>query len=133
MPVFVPRNQYVQWLGQNAPRTGGPYPISVDASGIPAGLAFALRSLAPGGVCTTVAYYFQQGTTVPLMQMYVNQSTLTTGLSNPRADIPQLIDLIRNTRFKPERLTTLTADWTDGHKAFLEPATKVVIWRPPLN
>jgi threonine dehydrogenase-like Zn-dependent dehydrogenase len=118
MGLDVSQDQYVQWLGQNAPRTGGPCPISVDASAIPAGLAFALRSLAPGGVCTTVAYYFQEGTPIPLVQMYVNQSTLTTGLPNPRADFTQLFDLIRNKSFKPERITTMLRIGPKGIKPF---------------
>ena len=36
----------------------GPYPITVDASADPAGLACALRSTEPGGTCTSTGIYF---------------------------------------------------------------------------
>ena len=36
----------------------GPFPITVDASADPDGLALALRSTAPDGTCTSTAIYF---------------------------------------------------------------------------
>jgi threonine dehydrogenase-like Zn-dependent dehydrogenase len=51
------------------------YPIAVDASGSAKGLSFAIRSLAPGGVCTTVAFYLRNGTPIPLWRMMVRGNT----------------------------------------------------------
>jgi alcohol dehydrogenase len=108
---------------------GGDYPIVVDASATPPGLRYALRSLAPGGVCTSVGYYFAKGTALPLMQMYANDSTLHTGISHPGPDLPALLELVAAGRFRPERVSTLVANWGDAAEAFLEDTTKVVVRR----
>lgn len=121
------------WFRKSAPRCAGTYPITVDASAEAAGLNYAIRSLSPGGECTSVGYYFQKATSVPLMHMYVMSSTLRTGVSHPRADLPELVDFIKTGKFKPEKVTTLRADWRDAADAFLIPTTKVVVTRAPLE
>jgi len=131
-PIQIPKNHRRKWFRKNAPRSSGTYPISVDASANPAGLDFAIRSLAPGGICTSVGYYFQKSTSIPLMQMYVNCSTLQTGVSHPRADLPAVLDLIESKKFKPEKITTVLAEWDEADQAFLERTTKVVVHRPAI-
>ncbi len=108
------------------------YPISVDGSGAPGALEFAIRSLGPGGVCTTVFFYLRNGTPVPLWQMYVNGNTLTTGLANVRADLPDIFAAIQSGRLKPELVTTRQADWNDANALF-EATTKVVLVRDRLK
>ena len=122
-----------RWLRTHAPRLSGPYPITVDASASGAGLNYALRSLAPGGVCTGVGFYFKSRYSLPLMQMFVNDSTLHVGVAHPRADLPAVLELLQAGRFRPEKVTTLVADWADAPKAFLERTTKVVVHRAPLH
>jgi alcohol dehydrogenase len=107
--------------------------IGVDASASIAGLNYALRSLAPGGICTGVGFYFMRKAALPLMQMYMNSSTLHIGVSHPRADLPRLLAFLQTGKFKPEKITTLVADWDDAPRAFLERTTKVVVERDPLN
>jgi alcohol dehydrogenase len=51
------------------PRKHGRYPITVDASGQEAGLACALRSTEPDGICTSIGIYFSETTPVPLLEM----------------------------------------------------------------
>lgn len=131
-PVAIPKSGRIQWLKRHAPVVCGDFPIAVDASAHPDGLRYALRSLAPGGVCTSVGYYFQKGTPIPLMQMYANDSTLRTGVSHARAALPEVLALIASGRFDPARVTTLVADWEDAPLAFLERTTKVVVQRAPL-
>ena len=121
-----------KWYRENAPKISGSYPITVDASMNHDGLRFAIRSLAPGGVCTTVGYYFQKGTSIPLMQMYANDSTLHTGISHARAYLPDILDLIESKKFQPEKVTTLLANWDDAGDAYLERTTKVVVHRPSI-
>ncbi|MFL6655508.1 MAG: zinc-binding dehydrogenase [Sulfurifustis sp.] len=120
-------------LKKHAPRGRGSYLISVDASASLAGLNHALRSLAPGGVCTGVGYYFARKGGLPLMQMYINDWTLHVGVSHPRADLPKLLALLETRRFKPEVVTTLLAEWDDAPRAFLEQTTKVVVTRDALR
>src|SRR5260221_3609229 len=131
-PVEIPKKSRDKWFRNNAPKISGAYPITVDASMNQEGIRFAIRSLAPGGVCTSVGYYFQKGTAIPLMQMYANDSTLHTGISHPRAALPDVLELIESKKFQPEKITTLLANWDDAAEAFLERTTKVVVHRPSI-
>jgi alcohol dehydrogenase len=131
-PIEMPKKDRGKWFRNNAPEISGAYPITVDASMNQDGIRFAIRSLAPGGICTSVGYYFQKGTSIPLMQMYANDSTLHTGISHPRASLPDVLDLIESKKFQPEKITTLLANWEDAAEAFLERTTKVIVYRPSL-
>ncbi len=95
--------------------------------------AYALRSLAPGGVCTGAGCYFAKKTPLPLMQMYADSSALHVGVSHPRADLPVVLELFKTGSFRPQRITTVVSDWDDAPKAFLERTTKVVVKREPLS
>lgn len=132
VPIPVKKRGLNGWFRRYAPRTNGDYFIAVDASANPNGLRFAIRSLAPGGICTSVGFYFHKGTKLPLMQMYSNCTSLHTGLSNARADLPELLELIKTGKFSPEKITSLVANWEDAHEAYLERTTKVVIQRDAL-
>lgn len=72
----------------DAPRSSGEYLISVKAFSGAAGLDFALRSLAPGGVCTGVGYYVTKRTGVPLMHMYANARPCTSACRTPARSCP---------------------------------------------
>ena len=119
-----------KWFTRNAPRVHGEFRITVEASSTAAGLRYALRSLAPGGICTAVGYYLAKGTGLPLLQMYANDSTLRVSVSHPRADAPHVIDLVRSGKFDPTPVSTLVADWEDAPAAFTTRTTKVVVRRP---
>lgn len=120
------------WFRKHAPRLSGNYGISVEATGTSAGINFAIRSLAPGGVATAVSYYFERRTPFPLFPMYINSTTFHTGVSHARAAIPEVLQLVQQGRFDPSKITTVRAAWQDAPAAFLEDTTKVVIERPPL-
>lgn len=105
------------------------YPITVDASANRETLSYALRALAPGGVCTSVGFYFNMKTPLPLWDMYATCATFITGASHPRHDMPKAMPLIESGVFKPQLITTLLADWSDAAEAFVTTTTKVVIHR----
>jgi threonine dehydrogenase-like Zn-dependent dehydrogenase len=107
------------------------YDVVVEASSRAAGLRRAIRSLAPGGVCTAVGYYLGTGTRVPLMRMYATDATLRVGVSHARAVLPELLAFVARTGFAAERVTTLTADWNDAPSAYAARTTKVVLHRDP--
>lgn len=111
------------------PRRLGPYPITVDASANPEGLACALRSTEPGGVCTSVGIYFSETTPVPLLEMYTTGVSFKTGRVNARADLPAVLDLVASGRLRPELLTTRTVAWGETAEAWLEPGVKIVALR----
>ena len=123
---------YRKLSGSRSLRAGG-YPITVDGSGAQGGLDLALRLLSCGGVCTTVAFYLRAGTPIPLWRMYLNGSTLTTGLANVRVYLPDILSAVQNGTLRPDLVTTLTADWNDAPEALLDPTTKVVLVRPRLT
>ena len=123
-------------VGANAvegppPERLGPYAISVDASANRDGLACALRSVEPGGVCTSVGIYFAEGTPVPLLDMYTTGITFQTGRVNARASLPAVLGLVESGRLQPELLTTTTVAWDDAAEAFSEPSTKMIVLREP--
>jgi threonine dehydrogenase-like Zn-dependent dehydrogenase len=109
------------------------YDIVVEASSRAAGLRRAIRSLAPGGICTAVGYYLGSGTRVPLMRMYAADATLRIGVSHARAVLPDLLAFVERTGFAAERVNTLTADWDDAPRAYAARTTKVVLRRDPLT
>jgi threonine dehydrogenase-like Zn-dependent dehydrogenase len=128
-PIQMPERNRSKWFRTNAPGVNGRYPITVDASMNPDGIRYAIRSLSPGGICTTVGFYFQKGVSIPLMQMYANDSRLHTGVSHPHACLPDVLNLIATKKFQPEKITSQVADWEDAAEAFLERTTKVVVTR----
>jgi threonine dehydrogenase-like Zn-dependent dehydrogenase len=118
------------WFRRGWPPLASRYPITVDASSRGDGLAFAIRALAPGGVCTGVGFYFRSGTPLPLWHMYLTGARLHVGVSQPRADLPGVLALIASGRFDPRPATTRTAGWEEAAEAFLDRgAVKVAVAR----
>jgi len=112
-------------LGTNTAR----YPVSFDACGMPGALDFAIRSLSPGGTCTSASFYFRKTTAIPMWEMYAKSLTLKTGLAVPSMDLPAILELVRSGKFDPSLVTTTIANWDDAATAFLQPGTKVVVKR----
>ncbi len=123
-----------RWLRGTAPPLPMRYPITVDASNREAGLELAIRALAPGGVCTAVGFYFRTGTPLPLWHMYLKGARLHVGVSNPRADLPDVLDLVASGRFDPTRVTARVAAWDEAPAALLDrDAAKVVVARAEVD
>ena len=111
------------------PERLGPYPITVDASASHEGLACALRSTAPDGVCTSVGIYFEPETPVPLLEMYTKGITFQTGRVHARPAIPEVLDLIAAGKLDPGPVTRQTVAWDDAPEALAEQLEKLVITR----
>jgi len=128
----IPLRPRARWRRGAAAPFATRYPITVDASNREAGLELAIRALAPGGVCTAVGFYFRCGTSLPLWHMFLKGTRLHVGASNPRADLPGVLELIASGRFDPTRVTTRISRWDESPEAFLDrgPA-KVAVTRPP--
>jgi alcohol dehydrogenase len=114
---------------RSIPKRLGPYPITVDASAQPAGLACCLRSTEPGGVCTSIGIYYTPETPIPLFEMYLGDVTFKTGRAHARSIIPEVLDLVQSGRLQPERVTSETATFEDAIDALLGFTTKLVITR----
>jgi threonine dehydrogenase-like Zn-dependent dehydrogenase len=112
------------------PKRLGPFPITVDASADPDGLALALRSTTPDGVCTSTAIYFGEQPTLPLLEMYSKGITFKTGRANAREAMPHVLELAASGALHPELVTTSVVAWANASDALLEGGwTKLVIER----
>lgn len=98
----------------------GPFPVTVDASGDAAGLALALASTAPDGICTSTAIYFGEPVAMPLFEMYLKVVTFETGRVHARPLIPAVLDLAAAGGFDPGAVTSRAVDWDDMPAALLE-------------
>lgn len=116
-------------LDQEFPKRLGPYPVVVDACGDPEGLACALRSTEPEGICTSIGIYFAETTPVPLLEMYTKGIRFHTGRVHARPAMEPVLELVREGRFAPERITAETASWDDAAEAVAGHRGKLVISR----
>jgi threonine dehydrogenase-like Zn-dependent dehydrogenase len=107
----------------------GPYPITVDASFDHAGLACALRSTEPDGICTSIGIYWEPETPVPLLEMYTKGIRFHTGRPHTRESMPRILELVRAGSFQPEFVTRETAEWDDAAEAIADHRAKLVISR----
>jgi threonine dehydrogenase-like Zn-dependent dehydrogenase len=113
-----------------APARVGPYAVTVDSSADPDGLALALRSTAPDGICTSTAIYFGEQPSLPLLEMYTKGITFKTGRANARPAIPHVLGLAASGALRPELVTTSVVAWSDAAPALVERGwTKLVIER----
>jgi threonine dehydrogenase-like Zn-dependent dehydrogenase len=111
------------------PRRLGPYPITLDTSAHPDGLALAARSTAPGGTCTAVGIFYEEYTRMPLLEMYSAGVTFHHGRVAARAVMPKVLDLIAEGRFDPTLVTTRQVGWEQAAEAMAEAPLKLVITR----
>ncbi|MGZ5312206.1 MAG: zinc-dependent alcohol dehydrogenase [Solirubrobacterales bacterium] len=116
-------------LDEEFPKRLGPYPVVVDACGDPEGLACALRSTEPEGICTSIGIYFAEATPVPLLEMYTKGIRFHTGRVHARPAMEPVLELVREGRFAPERITAETASWDDAAEAVAGHRGKLVISR----
>ena len=111
------------------PRRFDRSPITVENTGCAEGLACTLRSTARYGTCTCVAIHFTPTTEVPLLEMYTNGITLHASRADSRRFLPEVIQLVEDGRMDPAHVPTWVVDWDDADRAWLEPATKLVVAR----
>jgi threonine dehydrogenase-like Zn-dependent dehydrogenase len=112
------------------PKRLGPFPITVDACADPEGLALALRSTAPDGVCTSCAIYFAEQPVMPLLEMYTKGITFITGRANAREAMPHVLDLAASGALAPEKVTSSVVPWDQAPDALAAGGwTKLVIER----
>jgi threonine dehydrogenase-like Zn-dependent dehydrogenase len=107
----------------------GPYPITVDASANEEGLACALRSTEPDGICTSIGIYFQPQQPLPMLEMFTKGINFYTGRPHARAAMPSALELVAAGRFHPELVTVETASWDDAADAVAGHGAKLVVSR----
>ncbi|MDX1650391.1 MAG: alcohol dehydrogenase catalytic domain-containing protein [Myxococcota bacterium] len=105
------------------------YPLVVDAGLRPEGLRYALDATRPEGVCQSVSYYPGGDVPVPLGRMYTRGIRFFVGRTHACHLLPEVLPLVESGRLRPGEVTTCTVGWDDAPRAFLEPATKLVVAR----
>ncbi|MDP3852099.1 zinc-binding dehydrogenase [Phenylobacterium sp.] len=103
-----------------------PYPITIDASGRPEGLALAIRSTEHGGVCHRTYGDLKPTTEVPLRDMYGIGLTLHLSRLHARTEMPAVTEHVRCGHLHPEAVITRTAAFAEAAEAMLDPTVKVV-------
>jgi alcohol dehydrogenase len=115
------------------PERLGSYPITVDASNNHAGLACALRSTGPDGVCTSIGIYFEPTTPVPLFEMFTKGIHFLTGRVHAREAMARALALIEQGLLRPELVTSQVVGWDDAAEALGDLRRKTVVTRDAMN
>lgn len=102
------------------------FEIVVDASGDPEILAFGAKALAPNGVLTSVAMYFEPLVGLPLNTMYARGATFHTSRVPARALVPEVLAHHAHGHFHPEHITTRVVPFSKAEEGALDPTPKVV-------
>ena len=88
-------------LDEKFPDRAGFYPITVDASANPAGIACALRSTDADGICTSIGIYFEP-IPLPLLDMFSQGITFVGPTARPTL-MPDVLELVRRASSIPIR------------------------------
>lgn len=115
-------------LDEEFPDRAGFYPITVDASADPNGIACVLRSTDRDGYSTSIGIYFEP-TPLPLLDMFTQGVTFVTGRPHVRPIMPDVLELIRQGRFDPEPMTAQKVAWEEAAEALSELRAKTVVER----
>jgi alcohol dehydrogenase len=115
-------------LDEKFPDRVGFYPITVDASANPAGIACALKSTDADGICTSIGIYFEP-IPLPLLDMFSQGITFVTGRPHVRTLMPDVLELVQEGKFDPDPMTVNRVDWDDAAEALSDLRAKTVVTR----
>ncbi|HKH21983.1 MAG TPA: alcohol dehydrogenase catalytic domain-containing protein [Solirubrobacterales bacterium] len=115
-------------LDEEFPHRAGFYPITVDASADPDGIACALRSTDRDGYSTSIGIYLEP-TPLPLLDMFTQGVTFVTGRPHVRGLMPEVLELVREGRFDPDPMTVNKVAWDDAAEALSDLRAKTVVER----
>ena len=107
----------------------GRFPVTVDASADPEQLVVALRCTEPDGICTSTGIYFGEQPSLPLLEMYMKNTTFVTGRVHARPAIPHVLALAAQGSIHPEQVTTEVVAWPDAAAALAEPGWVKLVFR----
>ena len=104
----------------------GRFPITVDATARPEGIRFCIASTDGGGVCTSVGVYFAE-VSFDLLGMYTRGIRFVTSRPDVRRELEPALALVERGLYDLASIVTTVVDISDAPRAWLEPATKLVI------
>lgn len=107
----------------------GEYDLVVDGTLLdPRGLACALRSLRPNGLCVGVTIYLADPH-VPYFEMYSKGARFETGRVQARAVMPPVLELVQAGRVDPTRINGAVLPWDAAPDAIAGDVLKPVFVR----
>jgi len=108
--------------------------LVVDSSADTAGLARALSSTSPDGVCSSAGGLYNSAR-IPTGLLYGRNVELHIGRSHARTYIPEVLALMVTSELRPELVTTSDASFEDAAEAYMDyvrgQETKMVITAQP--
>ncbi|MEX0839533.1 MAG: alcohol dehydrogenase catalytic domain-containing protein [Parvibaculum sp.] len=100
--------------------------ITVDASSVAEGTAYAFRSTAPCGFCTGVSGGLGAMTPLPLSGSWIRGITYEVSRVHSRATLTHVLGHVCDGTLHPETLTARTASFDEAIDAMFDPAPKIV-------
>ena len=102
------------------------FPIVVDANVLDAGRNFALRSVEPCGVCTSVSGGASSHSNLPLQSMYLKGVRYEIGRVHACATARPVLDLVSSGALDPARIINKVVPFSEAVEGMILPVTKVV-------
>ena len=102
------------------------FPIVVDANVLDAGRNFALRSVEPCGVCTSVSGGASSNSSIPLQSMYLKGIRYEVGRVHACATARPVLDLVKAGALDPARIINKVVPFSEAVDGMLLPVPKVV-------
>ena len=102
------------------------FPIVVDANVLDTGRNFALRSVEPCGVCTSVSGGASSRSNLPLQSMYLKGVRYEIGRVHACATARPVLDLVSSGALDPARIINKVVPFSEAVEGMILPVTKVV-------
>ena len=102
------------------------YPIVVDANVLDPGRNFALRSVEPCGVCTSVSGGASSRSNLPLQSMYLKGVRYEIGRVHACATARPVLELVSSGALDPARIINKVVPFSEAVEGMILPVTKVV-------
>ena len=117
--------QVVERTAFDGTAPGAPFPITIDASNSPDGLALAIRSTAHGGTCHRTFGDVVATTPVPLRHMYSIGLNLHLSRVHARTVMSQVLEHMGCGRLRPQQVITRTVPFSEAVDAMFDRTVKV--------
>ena len=102
------------------------FPIVVDANVLDSGRNFALQSVEPCGVCTSVSGGASSRSNLPLQSMYLKGVRYEIGRVHACATAKPVLDLVSSGALDPARIINKFVPFSEAVEGMILPVTKVV-------
>ena len=102
------------------------FPIVVEANVLDSGRNFALQSVEPCGVCTSVSGGASSRSNLPLQSMYLKGVRYEIGRVHACATARPVLDLVSSGALDPARIINKVVPFSEAVEGMILPVTKVV-------